>query len=226
MFNKKRYVYIFLDPRRPGKFEYGDLCFLFEPFYVGKGTGYRYRENVLRPKNPIIKSKVKKIHEELGIEPYVIMPHKELSNQQALNLESSLITEIGRIDQEEGPLANFTDGGEGYSGNLGREWTPEQRRKIMAIRSIKQPREGMKNSASMRKKQSLAKKGKKFTKEHKENLSKKKSRPVIVTKEDGVFVGEYINTKTACEILGLSWSTVYPKLRKGIPHMGYFFKLK
>ena len=33
------YTYIYLDPRKPGNYYYSGLtvCFLFEPFYVGKG---------------------------------------------------------------------------------------------------------------------------------------------------------------------------------------------
>jgi hypothetical protein len=36
---KKYYVYAFLDKSKPGNFNYGDLKFDYEPFYIGKGTG-------------------------------------------------------------------------------------------------------------------------------------------------------------------------------------------
>jgi hypothetical protein len=35
------YVYVYLDPRKFGVFEYGSLKFDYEPFYVGKGTNKR-----------------------------------------------------------------------------------------------------------------------------------------------------------------------------------------
>ncbi len=35
------YVYVFLDPRKPGKWEYNGIIFDFQPFYVGKGKGRR-----------------------------------------------------------------------------------------------------------------------------------------------------------------------------------------
>lgn len=31
------YVYIYLDPRKPGKYKYSKCEFEYEPFYVGKG---------------------------------------------------------------------------------------------------------------------------------------------------------------------------------------------
>ena len=35
------YVYVYLDPRKPGSFNYGKLEFDFEPIYIGKGHGER-----------------------------------------------------------------------------------------------------------------------------------------------------------------------------------------
>lgn len=41
----KFYVYVYLDPRKPGKYKYGEYEFDYEPFYVGKGTGRRIRNH-------------------------------------------------------------------------------------------------------------------------------------------------------------------------------------
>ena len=45
---KEFYVYVYLDPRKPGRYLYGDqqVTYLFEPFYVGKGKNNRLNEHL------------------------------------------------------------------------------------------------------------------------------------------------------------------------------------
>ena len=50
----KFYVYVYLDPRKEGEYNYGGLCFNAEPFYVGKGSGYRCNVGIKDDKNYII----------------------------------------------------------------------------------------------------------------------------------------------------------------------------
>ena len=40
------YNYVYLDPRKPGKYTYSTMSFLFEPIYVGKGTKNRYKQHL------------------------------------------------------------------------------------------------------------------------------------------------------------------------------------
>lgn len=116
------YVYALLDPRRPGVFEYGKLQFLFEPFYVGKGTGNRDRShfrlgNIRVDKKRIVSPhKVNKILKilEVGLEPITVRIRIGLTESKAFDYELKLIERIGR--KPNGPLTNATAGGEGVSG--------------------------------------------------------------------------------------------------------------
>jgi hypothetical protein len=71
--------------------------------------------------------------------------HENLTEEQALFLEKQLIKQHGRRDLSTGSLVNLTDGGEGSSGRV--------------------------VSVEARNKMSLAKKGKKYTEEHKKKMS-------------------------------------------------------
>lgn len=45
------YFYVYLDPRKPGRYCYKDISFLYEPLYVGKGKNKRYLVHIKSLKN-------------------------------------------------------------------------------------------------------------------------------------------------------------------------------
>ncbi len=126
------YVYVLLDTRRPGNFQYGRFTFDYEPFYVGKGKGRRdishFRlGNINKDQN--LKKNLKRIHKirkilELGLPPKVVRIKTNATEQVAFKLECRAIEIIGRGSK--GPLCNLTDGGEGTSGYV---YTEEGRKK-------------------------------------------------------------------------------------------------
>jgi hypothetical protein len=103
----KYYVYIYLDPRKPGKYEYGEYEFDYEPFYVGRGTGFRYREHLWRCLNKHFQRKLNKLH-ALNLKPIIKIVKNSLLYKEASELEIDLIKKIGRK-----LLVNKTDGGDG-----------------------------------------------------------------------------------------------------------------
>jgi len=108
------YVYIYLDPRKPGNYKYGECKFDHEPFYVGKGVGHRWK-NIKWNRTNYFKNKINKI-KKLGLEPIILKLYKDLSENKSLILEKKLINSIGRKDLNNGPLINMTNGGDGSSG--------------------------------------------------------------------------------------------------------------
>lgn len=117
---KKYYVYIYLDPRKPGKYSYEGLnfSFLYEPFYVGKGNSDRYITHMKTyrlSKKTHLSNKINKIKES-NIEPFIIKLYDNLSESDSMNFEKIIIGGIGKIINRNGPLVNITDGGEGVSG--------------------------------------------------------------------------------------------------------------
>jgi len=122
----KFYVYALLDPRKPGKYQYGAVQCDYEPFYIGKGTGYRCKKHIYRTENKIKSNKINKIIKETGKKPIIVKLFDNLTEQEAFKKEIELISLIGRYDLKLGPLTNYTDGGEGASGNIMSEETKKK----------------------------------------------------------------------------------------------------
>ena len=91
------------------------------PFYVGKGTRFRYES--MRYRNKQVLSHVNRL--KSNSTPHVVQLIEVTDNKEALELERFLIGLIGRKDLNSGPLLNHTDGGEGVSNpseNLKEHW--------------------------------------------------------------------------------------------------------
>lgn len=114
---------------------YGNYLFGHEPFYIGKGLGYRKSEHMKPSRlktdcNKLKTNKIKKILEDTGEQPIVSVYKNGLSENESFDLEIDMIRCIGRKDKNSGPLTNLTDGGEGSSGIFGRTLSEEHKRKI------------------------------------------------------------------------------------------------
>ena len=125
--NEKFYVYVYVDPRKSGIYEYGKYKFSHEPFYIGKGKDKRIYSH-LNESSLKIKSlkthKIKKIIKEgYNIKDYIFIVKSNLSEQESFELEEKLINLIGRNDLNKGPLTNLMDGGGFNSGYI---YTQEQ----------------------------------------------------------------------------------------------------
>lgn len=150
----KPYVYVYLDPRKPGIFlcssDPKDWTFCFQPIYVGKGTGERYKISTkvnlpsYKYRNEVLENKINSIIKS-GNEPSVVLLSCE-TETEAFELERKLTDKFGIYPN--GLLCNLKPGGEGgfsltnetkaklselNSGennpNYGRKWTESQREK-------------------------------------------------------------------------------------------------
>ena len=98
------YVYILKDQTRNN-----------EPFYVGKGTRYRYRQHFTESEEKTVNihkhRRIKKIQRETNDNPIVEFAARNLTNEDACKLEIELIAKYGKHN-EGGILTNRLDGGD------------------------------------------------------------------------------------------------------------------
>lgn len=130
------YTYVLLDPRVEGDFSYGfgesELKFKYEPYYVGKGVGTRWKQHfhdTVKHRYNIIKAyKIDKLT-RLGFDPCVAFLIKNVNEDLAYEVEGEAILTIGRSRVKQGPLLNITDG-RGMAGNTGFTMSEEAKAKI------------------------------------------------------------------------------------------------
>jgi hypothetical protein len=148
------YVYALLDPSKND-----------EPFYIGKGKGYRkinhYCPSYIKIKGH--KSNIIKRYRNLGYKDKYVILADGLTEAEAFEKEIEEIARIGRRENG-GTLVNHTDGGEGASGHSIPR-TPEWRQKIS------EAHKGKKKSKSHIENMRRAMTGKKLTPEQRQKIS-------------------------------------------------------
>lgn len=110
MIENKFYVYALLDPRKPGIFNYDDMSFEYEPFYIGKGCGKRAQQHVklsYKNKNDHKDNKIRKILKD-DLKPLIVKIKDNINEKDAYILEKNIIKIIGLNN-----LTNITEGGIG-----------------------------------------------------------------------------------------------------------------
>jgi group I intron endonuclease len=168
------YVYALLDSSKNDNFEYLNYKFEYEPFYIGKGTGNRFKET-LYDKTPFKKNKIKKLINNKVKIITVIIEHN-LTNEEAISLEIELIKKIGRRNLGLGPLVNLTDGGDGRKNSNHSEET-----KLKISKSRKGKAIGWKHSDETLKIMSIKQSGENngfYNKTHSDENKKKQSNRV------------------------------------------------
>ena len=91
------YVYAYLDPRKPGIYNYGKYKFDYEPFYIGKGKNnrlYNHMQPKKLSKNTHKSNKINKILKS-GLKPIVVKIENNISEKKSLKFERDLIENIG-----------------------------------------------------------------------------------------------------------------------------------
>lgn len=163
---KSYYVYVYLDPRKPGEYEYDSYVFGHQPIYVGKGK--RKRAYYYKYHNVCLRNKIKKFGR-----PIIYILSRGMTEKQSLLLERKVIAEIGRIGVGAGPLCNLTDGGEG---NSGYKWTEQNKKRMSELKKGKVTWiKGKHHSEETKKKMASSHKGKKLSVEHRRKLSEVRS---------------------------------------------------
>ena len=148
----------------------------------------------------------KRYSKKYGVNTEIIA--KEISFEDAKELEMLLISEYGRRDLGKGILVNMTDGGDG---SVGRKQSKEEIQK--RVNSLK----GKKRSEETKKRMSEVRKGIVFSEEHIKNLSI--SHKGIISgnakKVKNIDTGKlYLSLRSACISENLNYKTEHMRMSK------------
>jgi hypothetical protein len=175
---KKFYVYVYLNPLKPGNYCFDNLNFEFEPFYVGKGASNRIDEHCFDShlKKDTNKSKVNTILKILkhGNNVIKIKMYDNLTEKESFEKESYLISKIGRKDLKLGTLTNLTNGGEGSSGRMLSDESKEKISKSVSNLSLWKGEKNPSKSNEHKTFMSNLLKGRVFSEEAKDKMRKSK----------------------------------------------------
>jgi hypothetical protein len=111
---KKFYVYALCKGYKKGKFLYDEFAFDYEPFYIGKGHNNR----IFRSKESGrgLKLNILNKHKKMNCSVVTVLLYENMNEEIAFAYEKHAIKTIGKVIDDNGPLANITDGGEGRYG--------------------------------------------------------------------------------------------------------------
>lgn len=249
MEEKKYYVYLYLDPRKNGEYNYNEYNFNDEPFYVGKGKDYRYKRHLNESqlsdkshKSNLINKLIKN-----GQYPNIIIIQNNLTQTEAFELEKKLILLIGRYNLKTGPLTNKTDGGEGISGykwtddqklgiknrkpsGLGLSRSEEHKQKIGEANKGKtwsDDKERVEKYSELKKQQCSGEKNPFFRKTHSENTLKKIRKEIIMYDENNVIISNFESLTKCAKETGFPISKISLVANGKIKHYKkYIFKYK
>lgn len=163
------------------------------PFYIGKtyvGSQRFYNHAAVhRPNKTLRYKKIKQLlssGKNIFVDYYILTTNEEL----AYEIEKRFIKKYGRIDNKTGFLTNHTDGGEGTSNKPKYRHTQESKDKISKIHS-----------------------GKVYGYETRQKISKANSKSLNYYTEQHIYLGTLNSSKEACNVLGISPSSLSKHLR-------------
>lgn len=180
------YVYVYLDPRKKSIYNYSDLEFEYEPFYVGKGSGNRYLYHLREQKKNTHKiNKISNIIND-GFNPIILKIFENLSEDVAFIKEIELIEKIGRKVNHTGSLTNYLKGGIGDGFSLSNH--PNRKEILLNMKKSK-----LNHKHSEETKEKIRKNHR--TKEYREKMSIKMTGIVIVTDETKEKISKILKSK-------------------------------
>jgi hypothetical protein len=165
-------VYAYLDPRRPGNWKTTEVTFKHEPFYVGEGKASRRFDHLGDVGSSHKARRIRAIKED-SFTPIIVVIKENLTKVESVTLETSLIRQLGTRaiikDVTRGPLTNQRLYGK--TGNISEETKAKMSR----------AKKGIKFTAEHRKKLSLARAGRSYSRkptgplsdEHKMKISER-----------------------------------------------------